>query len=359
MGSLHVEWLRVWFAALTMLPGAAAFSQEETPPAPAPSAVQNVPAGAENAVRAALSAFPGATLEQVVTPSEAFGLGGEHDRFWTLRIRVDEALQTLKVGSDGVLLRGSKPVQTKDLPSTVASGMARLVPGGAAKITKLETFGIVQFVALREPETRYVARVANGSGATLLTVSPQGVLLDRKETKAPWKAPKVEKNPRTSDGPVPEPAARAVRAMREVFPDMVFDLVEEVPYIDSSTQTLVMLWYEVEFFVGGVKHEFNATPDGIVIEYKKTIPASALPQAASDAILEAATDGTLEEVTEYQTRAELRLVPLNLPVVVYQIEPLVETGARAKPIKLRFDGTEVKEPELPAWARPPEEEQGR
>lgn len=33
---------------------------------------------------------------------------------------------------------------------------------------------------------------------------------------------------RTEDGPISEPAAKAVKAMREVFPDMVFDQVEEV-----------------------------------------------------------------------------------------------------------------------------------
>src|SRR5262249_30087656 len=147
---------------------------------------------------------------------------------------------------------------------------------------------------------------------------------------------------RSSDGPVPEQAARAVAAMREVFPDMVFDLVEEVPYIDSATQTISLVWYEVEFFVDGVKHEFNATPDGIVIAYKKAIAPSALPKAVAEALAKAVPHGTIEEVTLSETRAGPRIVALAEPVVVYEIEPKGVEGAAVASIKLRIDGTEVK-----------------
>jgi hypothetical protein len=229
--------------------------------------------------------------------------------------------------------------------------MAKVAPNGASKITKLETLGVVRFVTLPSPETRYVARVQSAGGTTSVTLASDGTVLDTKIVSKPKKAPVIDPNARTVDGPIPEQAARAVKAMREVFPDMVFDLVEEVPYIDSSTQTIVMLWYEVEFFVGGVKHEFNATPDGIVIDYRKTIPSSDLPKAVVDAIASAIPGGRIDEVTKSETRAGPRFVALDGPIVVYEIEPRGAADAHVDGIKLRIDGTEVKEPELPEWAK--------
>jgi hypothetical protein len=340
---------------LGLLAGSAALAQDRRPP----ESGKGVPPGSERAVKAALAAWPGATLEDVVTPSESIGLGGENGAFWSLHLSVDGVRQTVSVASDGVLIRSSKEVAPKDLPTTVGKGMAKVAPNGASKITKLETLGVVRFVALSSPETRYGARVQSAAGTTSVTLASDGTVVESKSVSKPKKAPVVDPNARTTDGPIPEQAAKAVQAMREVFPDLVFDLVEEVPYIDSSTQTIVMLWYEVEFFVGGVKHEFNATPDGIVIDYRKTIPASDLPKAVADAIAKAIPDGRIEEVTKSETRAGPRFVGLDRPIVVYEIQPRGEGDAHVDGIKLRIDGTEVKEPELPDWAKQPSKKEKR
>ena len=114
-----------------------------------------------------------------------------------------------------------------------------------------------------------------------------------------------------------------------------------------------MLWYEVEFFVGGVKHEFNATPDGIVIAYKKTIAAADLPKAVVDAVAKAVPDGKIEEVTKSETRAGPSFVGLGSPIVVHEIEPRGEGDAEGNAITLRNDGTVVQEPELPDLATRP------
>ena len=140
----------------------------------------------------------------------------------------------------------------------MGNAAAKLAPAGAAKITKLETRGVVRYVALPEPVIRYTARL-EGEGGRSAPRSPRW-----QDSRQPGcqgtQAPAVPKNPRKEDGPIPEPAARAVKAMREVFPTMVFDLVEEVPYVDSTTETMTMVWYEVEFYLDGEKKEFNATP---------------------------------------------------------------------------------------------------
>jgi hypothetical protein len=263
------------------------------------------------------------------------------------------ARRSVSVSSDGVLIRSSKALEPKDLPTTVAQGLAKVAPDGAAKITELETLGVVRYVALPAPKLRYTVRVRSAAGASSVTVAPDGTIVETKPAKEPKKPRAADPDARTQDGPVPEAAAKAVKAMREVFPDMVFDLVEEVPYIDSSTQTIVMLWYEVEFFVGGVKHEFNATPDGIVIEYWKTIATSELPAGVTAAIAKAIPDGKIEEVTKSETRAHARFVALGDPIVVYEVQPRGESDSDADGIKLRVDGTVVEEPALPDWAKRP------
>lgn len=305
--------------------------------------------GSEQAVAAALAACPGAVLEEVVGKPRSLGLGGA-DGIWTLRVLVAGVKWTLHVSADGVVMRSSRPVEPKDLPTTVGNGMKKVAAGGAEKITKLETLGVVRFVALASPQVSYVARVRGDAGTMSVTVSGDGTVLDTKKA-GEGTAPSVDKNARTEDGPIPELAAKAVKAMREVFPNMVFDLVEEVPYVDSSTQTIVMLWYEVEFFVDGVKHEFNATPDGVVIAYRKAIPADALPSQIAAAIAKAVPGGTVETVTKSETRAGPRIVALESPVVVYEIQPKGEADAKPAPVKLRPDGTEVKEPEWPDWVK--------
>ncbi len=334
---------------MMLLASAVAMAQDR----PAHEGDRSMPAGSENAVKAALAACPGAVLEDVVTPSQSIGLGGPADEFWTLHLRVGGTLQTLNVSADGVLIKSNKAVEAKDLPSSVKQGLAKVAPKGTAGMTKLETLAVVRFVALPMPQIRYVARVTNDAGTAIVTVAPDGAVVDTQMAKGPKKAPKVDPHARTEDGPIPEQAAKAVAAMRQVFPAMVFDLVEEVPYIDSATQTMVMVWYEVEFFVDGVKHEFNATPDGVVIAYKKSIARGELPKAVADALAKAIPNGKIEDVALSETRARPRFVALQDPVVVYAIEPNGEGGAPAVAVKLRPDGTEVKEPELPDWAKQP------
>jgi len=360
LGSLRSLGLAMGTIAFALGSGASA---QESPKAAPRKAQADVPAGAEKAVAGALAAFPGATLEDVVTPAQAFGLGGEHDAYWTMHLEVDGVLATVNVGGDGILIRASRPVETKDLPSMVTTGMARRAPKGAAKITKLQTFGVVRYVAMAKPQARFTVRVMRDDGKFDVTVAPDGTVLDRKEVNVTTTSSQEKEAPeketvRTTDGPIPEPAARAVAAMRSVFPDMVFDQVEEVPYLDSTTQTMEMLWYEVEFFVDGVKHEFNATPDGIVISYRKRMVVSGLPRAAAEAISRVGSKGTVEGIFLRETRAESSIVALDKPVVVYEIEPVAEAGAKPTRFKLREDGTEVKAPELPDWAKTPEEKEG-
>jgi hypothetical protein len=334
--------------AISLFGTSLAVARQSEPPANK----KEVPAGAEAAVKTSLASRPGALLEEVVTPSSAIGLGGPSDPLWTIRLRIDGTLETLHVSADGVILKRSRPVESKDLPSLVQGGVAKVAPKGVARMTKLETLGVVRYVELPSPQRSYVSRVRHAESTTIVTVAADGTILERKDATGPGKERKVDPKARAENRPIPEPAARAVEAMRKVFPNMVFDLVEEVPYLDSSTQTLSMVWYEVEFWVDGVKHEFNATPDGVVIAFEKRIAPAELPACVSQALAQAVPHGSIEEVILSETRAGPRVVALAEPVVVYEIEPKGDGDAALDAIKLRIDGTVVQEPELPDWARP-------
>jgi hypothetical protein len=347
LGALH---------AIPILACAHAPAQE---PAASRSAEARIPPGAERAVAAALAANPGAVLLDVVTPSGALGVGGPNDAIWTLHIRADGARKTLDVSGDGVLIHANRDVETKDLPALVGERVSKVAPAGASKITKLETLGVLRYVALPAPVVRYVARLSNDGGAMSLTISPDGKVLDSRIAKEK-KAPAIAKNARTADAPIPEQAAAAVRAVRDLFPTMIFDLVEEVPYVDSTTQTMTMVWYEVEFFLDGVKKQVDATPDGVVIAYSKPVPIAELPKAAADALASAIPNSKIDEVVKSETRAGAKFVSLDLPVVVYAIEARAGGAAEASaPMKLRSDGTEVQEPDLPDWAKKPAKKESK
>jgi len=299
------------------------------------------PEGSERAVAAVRAAAPAAKISEVKRGRD-IGLSGEGMALWTVQLSDGTSLDA---SGDGVLVHRSKPVEDKDLSTLVGNGKAKVAPKGASKIVKLETLGVIRFVAMAKPQVRYVVRVG-GEPPKSVTVDGEGKILASGEAK-PAKPRVVDANARQSDGPIPELAAKAVEAMRQVFPDMVFDLVEEVPYVDSTTQTIEMLWYEVEFYVAGVKHEFNATEDGLVLQYHKSIAVADLPKAVVEAVASEVPGGKIEDATKMETRGEPRFVALGRPNVVYQIYPVDGESS----VKLRMDGTEVKEPEWPEWVK--------
>ena len=147
--------------AIVLLTGPAAVAQERNPSAEGKA----LPPGSERAVKAALAAWPEAVLEEVVTPSDSIGLGGDDDSIGSLHLKDGGTRRSVSVSSDGVPIRSSKPLEPKDLPTAVAQGMAKVAPDGASKITKLETLGVVRYVALPAPKLRYVVRVRNAGGA--------------------------------------------------------------------------------------------------------------------------------------------------------------------------------------------------
>jgi hypothetical protein len=299
------------------------------------------PDGSELAVKAVQAAAPDAAIDDVL-PGKSIGLPGANMVLWTIKLRGGAAYD---VSGDGVLVHHSRPVEEIDLPTLVGNGKARVAPKGTSKIVKLETLGVIRFLAMAEPQVRYAVRMGIDSGEKIVTLGGDGKLVSTADAK-PEKAAAVDKKARTTDGPVPELAAKAVKAMRQIFPDMVFDLVEEVPYVDGTTQTIEMLWYEVEFFLAGVKNEFNSTPDGVVIQYHKSIPAADLPKAIVEAAMKE-VPGRIMGAVKSETRAAARFVALERPVTAYDVTPKDEGSA----IKLRMDGTEVKEPEWPEWVK--------
>lgn len=324
---------------------------------PAPSAVQvpadRLPPGSEKAVAAARAAYPGAVVEKVETPADSLGLGGPDDSIWTVHARVGGSETKLKVSGQGVVIRSRMDITPADLPGAVREGAAAAAPGAVVKAARVETRAVVRYVAMAKPQVAYRARVASKDGDQIVTVSPAGVVVGTRAAGRPEKEAAPAGTGRTKDGPIPEEAAKAVAAMRQVFPAMVFDMVEEVPYIDDATQTLWMLWYEVEFYLDGVKHEFNATPDGLVIAYDQPVSAADLPRAALDALATAVPGGRPENIVKSETRGEPRFVPIDRPVVVYVIRSTAPEGAKAIEIRLMPDGTKAEELDLPDWARPP------
>lgn len=302
------------------------------------------PAGSEKAVQAVRELYPDAAVRAVSAP-RGFGADAEDGSalFWVVGFRSKDADHQLNVTPEGVVILLPRTVEAAELPAPVAAALSQETAGAKLlRLEKQEMRATLRYAALAQPAVCYVATLAQSGESKRLEIAPDGRVLHSTSLgnggESGEEAPPVQ-DPAAKQAEVPAEAAKAVAAVRAILPRMFFRGVEEVGYLDGIGQ-MEVLNYEVEFFLDGVAKEWNATPDGIVIQVPTPVEADSLP-APVRATLAQNAGWEIRKLVQEETRAGLKFVPLETPKVVY----LAEFERAGKPVKVRFqpDGTRIEE----------------
>jgi hypothetical protein len=238
-------------------------------------------------------------------------------------------------------------VAPKDLPKAIADGAAKQAPDATVKkAQKHEIKHTMQYVAFEKPKVQwYEVIVVKDDKKTRIRLAPDGKKMASQAV--PDKPAAKKEAPAAKEIEIPEKAAKAVKAIKELYPDAVVVEITTEVYQDPSG-TVDVLTYEVEFFVKGTKHEMVASPAGVIPHLRRSTAIKELPQAVSDAAAKEVPEGKIEQASQFELRAGLQFVPIEKARVVYRLE--MEKDSKAQTLSLREDGTPVPAPARPGGA---------
>jgi K+/H+ antiporter YhaU regulatory subunit KhtT len=234
------------------------------------------------------------------------------------------------------------PIEPKELPKEIGEGAAKVRPGATVKkAQKMEIKQTLKYVAFDKPQVQSYQAVVNNDGKrTLVQLATDGKKLNSRRAADNKEPAKEVDAPKEID--IPEKAKKAVKAIKDLYPDaVVIEITTEV-YQDPSG-TVDILTYEIEFLLKGSKREMVASPDGIVPRVWKPIAEKDLPKAVAETL--AKEGGKLESVAQFEIRAGLQFAPLEKSRTVYQLE--MEKDSASSKLSLRADGSLVPPPARP------------
>jgi hypothetical protein len=240
------------------------------------------------------------------------------------------------------------PMEPKDLPKEITDGAAKARPGASIKkADKVEIKHTMKYVAFDKPQVQsYRAILVNDGKRTRVQVDPEGKKLDAQPV-ADSKTEPDKKDDKPKEIDIPEKAAKAVKAIKELYPEAVVIEVTTEVYQDQSG-TIDVLTYEIEFLNKGVKHEMVASPEGVIPHLWKSIAEKDLPKAVAETL--AKEGGKIESASQFEIRAGLQFAPLDKPRVVYQLE--VEKDGKSTKLNLQANGSVVPAPARPGPQNP-------
>jgi hypothetical protein len=293
--------------------------------------------------------YPSAVLDGVDRPKETDLAGGLGDGslYWVFRFHMDDKQSEAYIAPDGLLVRKQDPVEASSLPQAVAEAISQAAANSTLKsVQRQETCAALRFVALETPKTSYAVTVEKEGKESRLTVRADAALVaeglqrpvaQEAEEEEPT-AGTSAKNPNPKEITIPEPAAKAVRAVKEVYPSAVVQDVEEVAY-DDRTGHVETILYEIEFPLAGSTKTVIATPDGVILSLSRPAEVTDLPQAVVKAIAEKVPGGIIKAVIKEEERAVARFVALKESRVVYLAE-VVEKGKESI-VRFSPDGKKI------------------
>ncbi len=291
------------------------------------------PRGSEKAVAVVRAAIPKADIDEVAEPKSFGGSGGKGTPlFWKVRLHLGSKKHELSVTPEGVIIRLPVPVQGKDLPKPVADAVARAAPGATVKSAdRNEVRATLRYVALDRPRVQqYAVDVSKGGKSTRFVVSPDGKSARATAIRAEKKAARPAK-----EFTVPAKAARAVAALKALYPDLaVLKITHEV--FDDGTGDIEILTYEVEFVSRGIEREMVASPEGVIPHLWAPVAAKGLPKAVTDALDRAAPGAKVVKARAFEIRASLRFGALAKAKVYYTVQ--VEKDGRERTLRVKPGG---------------------
>lgn len=235
------------------------------------------------------------------------------------------------------------PVEVKDLPKEISDGAIKARPGGSIrKVQRSEIKHTLKYVAFEVPRVQsYQAVLVNGDKRTRVQVAPDG-----KKSDARPLPDKKDESSNKADTPseidIPDKASKAVKAIKELYPDAIVIAITTEVYQDPSG-TVDVLTYEIEFLFKGTEHEMVASPDGVIPHLWKQIAEKDLPKEVAKTLAE--DDSKIESLSQFELRAGLQFAPLDKPRIIYQLE--VEQDGTTSNLNLRADGSVVPAPVRP------------
>lgn len=233
-------------------------------------------------------------------------------------------------------------VELKELPKEISDGAAKVRPGAAIKkAEKMEIKQTLKYVASDKPQVQtYQAILVSDGKRSRIQVAPDGKKLNVQPVGN--KAEPAKKADVPKEITIPEKASKAVKAIKELYPDaVVIEITTEV-YQDPKG-TVDVLTYEIEFLLKGEKREMVASPEGVIPHLWNPIKEKDLPKAVAETL--AKEGGKVESLSQFEIRAGLQFGPLDKPRVIYQLE-MDKDGTKSK-LSLRADGSVVAGPVRP------------
>jgi len=240
-------------------------------------------------------------------------------------------------------------VEPKDLPKEITDASAKHSPGAAIKkAEKQEIKHTMKYVAFDKPQVqRYqVIVVGKDEKLTRIQVGPDGKKLDVRAIKKEAAKEAPADNKKGID--IPEKAAKSVKAIKELYPDMVVIEITTEVYQDPSG-VVDVLTYEIEFMSKGKKHEMVASPDGVIPHLWRPIGEKDLPKAVAETVAKEAPGGAFQSAAQYEIRAGLNFAPIAKSRVIYQLE--LEKDGKTSKLSLRADGSIIPAPVRPGGNR--------
>ena len=304
--------------------------------------------GSEKAVASVLKEFPKAEIDEVAEPKGFGGSGGKGTpMFWSIRFHVGDKKQELSLTPEGTIIRLPIPIEVKDLPAEVAASVAKAEPKATIKkAEKNEIRAVMKYIALEKAQVQqYTIEVVKDGKRSRVNMNGQGgnvKVTELKEEKPKDKEEKPAEKEKEID--IPEKAAKSVKAIKALYPDAVVKQITTEVFDDGSGE-IEILTYEIEFITKGAKREMVASPEGVIPHLWAPVTAKALPRTVTEALEKAVPGAKVESARAFEIRAGLRFGNRDKPKFYYTVQ--VESDGKTKSIKLKPDGSIIKEFQFP------------
>jgi hypothetical protein len=350
MSKRRWSWVALATVAVALLLGAHLWTaRSDNEKSAVAQSERGYPAGSSKAVASFHRAFPGATLHEVVRPEDELYAGSAEGLplYWTFRFESDGRQKEVPITPDGLVVRKDKDLRREELPKTVAQALDREAQGAIVKeIRRQETLATLKYVALKEPDVVYLVTVEKDGEESQVAVAADGTVQRVSKRGEQGEGPEEEESEATAPAAneqlkeitIPEEAAKAVRAVKKVYPQAVVQAVENVAY-DDGTGNVEAIYYEVEFPLNGKPKTVLATPDGVILQLNAPAEVKAAPEAVLKAAAEKIPGAAIKAVTREETRAGLKFVALDKPRVVYVAD--LEGTDKERSVRFAPDGKKV------------------
>jgi len=307
-----------------------------------------LPAFSEQAVEAFRKAFPDAVLDEVIRPTGLEGgAANAAPLFWTINYRVKDRKGSARIAPDGVIIRTQVTVEVKELPAAVANAVQEAAAGATLKeVQRHESLATMKCVAREKPGVSYAVIVEQEKKRLQVSVSADGTVqgttpVAEGGTKGAVDEAAERPAPagQAKEFAVPPEAAKAVQAVREAYPKVVLTDVESTVY-DDGTGHISVIWYEVEFLLGGREKTVQASPEGVLLEaLDRPVVIKDLPAGVLAAVGKQLPGGLITSATRHETGADLRFVPLGASRVTYVAQ--IEKEGKESSVTFAPDGKSI------------------